>query len=182
MIAMKSLKENINTLLMLLCELTAGVLLLIDHNGFLSVILMGAGLLLTLIGLFSAIRYFRAEAEQAIMQHTLSRGLMQTAAGCLLLFGTPWLLSIFPLITSVCGVGLFLIGVMKVQQAADYCRLHLPCWKPTACNAALCLIGALLVMLNPFAIVDTLWTFAGIALVVSAAGDLITLLIKGKKA
>ena len=39
---MKSLKENINTLLMLLCELTAGVLLLIDHNGFLSVILMGA--------------------------------------------------------------------------------------------------------------------------------------------
>ena len=179
---MKSMKENMTTLLVLLCELAAGVLLLIDHNSFLSTILMGTGLVLTLSGLVSAIRYFSAETATAIVQHALSRGLMQMAAGCLLLFGTPWLLTIFPLITSVCGVGLFLVGVMKVQQAADYCRLHLPCWKPTACNAALCLIAALLVMLNPFVIVDTLWMFAGIALVVSAAGDLITLLVKGKKA
>ena len=177
---MKALKDNINMVFVLLCELAVGVLLLIDHNAFLSTILMGTGAVLAVCGVAGVVRYMRSSTETAILQHTLGRGLMQLAAGCVLLFGAQWLLGFFSLITSLCGAGLLLVGIMKVQQAADYCRLRLPCWKLSACNAALCLISAVLVMLNPFAVVDTLWMLAAIALIVSAAGDLLVLLTKGR--
>lgn len=178
---MKKMKESMNALLILAGEIVIGVLLLIDPGAFLSVIMTAIGAVLMVCGAVSVIRYLRAAVDVAIMQHMLSRGLMQMAAGALLAFGTPWLLTIFPLMTTLCGAGMLLIGIMKIQQTADFARLRLPCWKAAAVNAALTMLAALVLMLNPFGVVNTLWAFAGIALIVIAVSDMATLIVRNRR-
>ena len=62
---MKFLKNHFAGIGMFLLEILVGVLLLINPVGFTSGIIIGAGLVLLLVGIVCIIKYFRAEPQEA---------------------------------------------------------------------------------------------------------------------
>ena len=69
---MTVIKENINTIVICLCEILVGVLLLINPIGFTSGIIIMLGIVLLISGIISVIGYFRTDAAIAVHEQGLA--------------------------------------------------------------------------------------------------------------
>lgn len=172
---MKSLKQNGNILIMCLIEAVVGILLLVDPLRFTAGIIIAAGIVLMLCGLVNVIRYFRCAPEEAALGQLLAKGLVFLLAGACGTFKSQWFIVTFPVIAVLYGVAVLLIGIGKLQTAVDMLRLKNKKWWWRAISAAVSLICAVVIILNPFTSSVVLWQFTGISLLVEAVFDIITL-------
>ncbi len=78
---MKTCKENLSNLIMSLCELVIGILLLIDPIGYTTGVIVVVGVVLTVLGIISAVSHFRLPPEEAARGHQLTVGLIEIAGG-----------------------------------------------------------------------------------------------------
>ena len=85
---MKALKQNGNGILLCLFEITVGILLLINYESLTKFIIIGAGVVLLAIGIVTAIKYFRTEAEEARLGQFLTKGLAEICLGAFCLIKT----------------------------------------------------------------------------------------------
>ena len=69
-----------------------------------------------------------------------------------------------------------LLGLRRIQWTVDMIRLKMRRWYWPAIGAGLSLLVAVVILLNPFETLATLWVFTGIALIAEAVVDVLTLI------
>lgn len=176
---MRILKENITGIFACLAEGVIGVLLLINPVGFTSAIIIAIGILLLLCGIIITIQYFRTSAQKTIMQQSLAAGLLCMIAGLFCIFHYKWFIATFPILTVLYGIISLITGLFKVQFTVDAMRLHMR-WGWAALSAAVTLIFAVTIILNPFNSTVVLWRFTGITLIIEAVIDMVSIIVSEK--
>ena len=160
-------------------EIVIGILLLINPEAFTKGIVIVLGLLLCAMGIWNMVRYFRRPVQAVGGDWALSRGVMMILAGGFCVFNSQWLLAVLPALFIIYGVMMLVSGVMKLQRMADLRRLRHPRWYMPGISALMYIILAVIILLNPFGTAMVVWTFVGVSMIVSAALDIITLIVAG---
>lgn len=178
---MSKVIRNMDSILVCVFEIIVGVLLLINPVGFTTKIIMGIGVVLIVIGVWNVFRYFKTAPEVAAQENQLGNGLLFLLFGGFCTFRAEWFVLTFPVLTVLYGVFSLIIGVCKVQWAVDMLRTKLKYWYAAAFGAAITLLFAVLILVNPFASTQMLWVFIAVTLIVEAVMDLLTAILRGKK-
>ena len=178
---MKFLKNNIGGIAMCLLELLVGALLLINPVGFTSGIIMGAGLVLILIGIVCIIKYFRAEPEEAAKEQNLLKSLIALLAGGFCALRAEWFVITFPVITLIYGLVILITGLGKIQWTVDIIRQKKPKWFLCGLSSLVSTVCGLVIIAAPFTTTAVLWMFTGISLIVDACFDIPALILTNKK-
>ena len=179
---MKFLKNNLGGIAMCLLELLVGALLLINPVGFTSGIIMGAGLVLILIGIVCIIKYFRAEPEEAAKSQNLLKGLIALLAGVFCALRSEWFVVTFPVITLIYGLVILITGLGKIQWTVDILRQKKPKWFLCGLSALVSTVCGLVIIAAPFTTTAVLWMFTGISLIVDACFDIPALILTNRRA
>ena len=178
---MKFLKNNLGGIAMCLLELLVGALLLINPVGFTSGIIMGAGLVLILIGIVCIIKYFRAEPEEAAKSQNLLKGLIALLAGLFCALRSEWFVVTFPVITLIYGLVILITGLGKIQWTVDILRQKKPKWFLCGLSALVSTVCGLVIIAAPFTTIAVLWMFTGISLIVDACFDISALILTNRR-
>lgn len=178
---MKKLKLNANNILVCMFEVIIGILILIDPVAFTSGIIIACGVVLMLLGFASIIKYFRMDVEDAAISQKLLKGLILLVTGAFCVLNSQWFITTFPLLTMVYGVVILVTGLGKIQWAVDMLRMKRVKWFFPAISAIVSIICAIVILNNPFASTTVLWIFTGIALIVDAMFDAVTLAVGGRE-
>ena len=175
---MKKLTQHVGNLIIYLIELLVGILLLVDPLGFTTGILIITGGALTVLGALSILRYFRIKPDPAKMEYNLAVGLIEATVGLFCIFRSEWIIDKISIITILYGIGVLVVGFLKIQNAVDLLRLKIRIWPFAAINAVLTLIFSVVVLAKPF---DAVMTFLAIALIVVAVLDIAALVLSWRK-
>lgn len=178
---MKFLKNHFAGIGMFLLEILVGVLLLINPMGFTSGIIMGAGLVLLLVGIVCIIKYFRAEPQEAAKSQNLMKGLIALLAGSFCALRSEWFVVTFPVITLIYGVVILITGLGKIQWTVDILRQKKPRWFLCALSALVSTACGLVIIAAPFTTTAVLWMFTGIGLIVDACFDIVALIFTNRR-
>lgn len=178
---MKFLKNHFAGIGMFLLEILVGVLLLINPVGFTSGIIMGAGLVLLLVGIVCIIKYFRAEPQEAAKSQNLMKGLIALLAGSFCALRSEWFVVTFPVITLIYGVVILITGLGKIQWTVDILRQKKPRWFLCALSALVSTACGLVIIAAPFTTTAVLWMFTGIGLIVDACFDIVALIFTNRR-
>ncbi len=178
---MKKSIWHTSSLLMCIVEILIGILLLINPVGFTSGIIVCGGIILTLMGIVSIIKYFFTNAEDAAESGNLGKGILLTVLGLFCTFKSVWFLVTFPVITLLYGVIILVTGIAKLQNAVNMLRLKHSYWFVALIGAVLSLIFAVLIITNPFTSTAVLWSFIGISLLVEAVADIFAYIFAKKE-
>lgn len=176
----KKINLSAGNLLTCIAEIVIGILLLINPIAFTSAIIVVLGIVLVVIGLRSVLRYFRSTPEAAAAQNDLAKGVLFVILGIFCIFKSEWFIITFPILTVLYGILNLVFGISKFQWAVDMLRQKQKYWFVAVIGAALTLIFAVLILVNPFASTSVLWTFIAITLIVEAVVD-IAAYILGKR-
>lgn len=168
---MKALLKGLSELIISLAELVVGIMLLIEPEGVTSGIIAGIGVVLMLLGVISAIKYFRTEAEDAAKSQLLVKGLVMLLSGAFCALRSDWFITTFPVLTALYGVVILVIGLFKLEETVDMLRLKREKWYFAALSAVISLVCGALIITKPFATAQMLWTFIGISFIVEAVFD-----------
>lgn len=177
---MAKIKDSLGVILMGLCEIVIGVLLLINPAGFTSGIIIGCGWLLLALAAVSIVHYFRLAPAEAAKEQSLAKGLGLAAGGLFCILNWDWFIAAFPLLTLLYGVAILAASLMRIQWTVDALRMKNPAWKWPGASAALALVLALLIVLNPFSTTAFMWTFVALSLIAEAVVDVLMLVFTGK--
>ncbi len=177
---MKTIRRNLSNLLISLCELLAGILLLLDPVEYTKIVIMAVGLALVIMGVILSLSHFRTPAEEAARNYRLTIGLLLLAGGIFCILGFQWFLTTFPVLPTLYGVVLVVDGIVKIQWTVDMARFRNPQWFLALIGALLCLAMAAFIFSDPFTDTDILWICTGIFLILCALLDLVTLVYKGR--
>ncbi len=170
-------KGRVGGIVLCVLEIIVGVLLLINPVGFANGIIIGAGWLLALAGAFCIVRYFLVKPETGAASQLLFRGLTMLLVGVLCITKYAWLLTVFPL-TLIYAAWLLVLGMMKIQQMADMLRLKKGRWYMPAIAAGLALAIAVVILVDPFGVLNAALTFVGISLIAEAVVELVGAILK----
>ncbi|MGN1404950.1 MAG: HdeD family acid-resistance protein [Erysipelotrichaceae bacterium] len=170
-----------NSLITSICEIVAGILLLINPTAFIKIIIVLLGILLLLIGIWHIVQYFQDEPKEAAFSQNLAKGLIELIIGLFCCFNSNWFIVTFPIITTIFGVVILVSGIMKIQWTVDKLRLKMKKWYWNALSALLTVVIALIIIINPFSSSAAIWMFIAISLIVEAVVDVISMFVdKGK--
>ena len=175
---MKNYKKNAKNIMPCLFELIIGLLIAINSKGFNKIVITIAGVGLILSGLLQVIRYYRAEPQAASHKNYLMKGLLLLSSGCFCAFRTNWFLNVLPSFSFLLGVGIFVIGLTKIQKAMDMVRMDQNQWYYDFIGAAVSLACAATVLNGPVAAKKVLWVFTGIILILVAIADIAMLVTR----
>ena len=167
------LKRSLSTMAMSLVEILIGILLLVDPVGFTSGILVAFGIVLILMGIGTAVKYFRTEPEEAAVRQSLAKGILLLLAGAFCACNPHWFIATFPVLTLVYGVVILITGITKLQWTVDMIRMKRSKWFWAAISAAISILCGITIITSPFSTTAVLWMFIGISLIVEAVLDMI---------
>ena len=150
---------------------TLGLVLIIRPGLTASVLCAGLGICALIFGLVRIISYFlrRDSATGA----DLAVGIALAAVGILCLAAPRTVMSILPLLL---GVVLIIDGAGKLSRSLELRKLGYSHWYLTLLLAACLLLVGIVMVLNPFGMVETAVTFFGICLFIDGLLDIILLL------
>lgn len=177
---MKLIKENPQTILMVLFEIAVGSLLLINPDGFTRAILVSFGVIMLIIGIVNLIKYVSKKKSSLFPVLRLIAGIVSIIVGAIFTFGTSMIMGIFTLIAIVYGIILIVSGVMKMQdffQAKKY-EPYVPI--VILFSAIASVVLGLIIIINPFEMAMLAFRFMGISLIVEAVIDILTLVLIAK--
>lgn len=177
----ETLKRYKGSILFCMLEIAVGVLLLINPIAFTTGIVMAFGAALLAVGIMKIVRYLRMDPRQAVASRGLVKGLILMAAGGFCLIRSDWFIVTFPMLSVIYGIGLLVCGLGKVQWAVDMLRLRVVKWYLAAIGAVVTIVCAVVVLCNPFATMEVMWIFTGVALIVEAALDVLAMILKDWK-
>lgn len=177
---MKLIKENPQTILMVLFEIAVGSLLLINPDGFTRAILVSFGVIMLIIGIVNLIKYVSKKKSSLFPVLRLIAGIVSIIVGAIFTFGPSMIMGIFTLIAIVYGIILIVSGVMKMQdffQAKKY-EPYVPI--VILFSAIASVVLGLIIIINPFETAMLAFRFMGISLIVEAVIDILTLVLIAK--
>lgn len=173
---LKKFLEKTSSFALCLAEIVIGVLLLISPVGFTSGIIIGVGAVLLVMGLISIVHYFRSAPAEAAKDKGLAKGLCAAVAGLFCMLRHQWFIATFPLLTMLYGAAILITGIARIQWTVDMLRVKNNQWRWAAASAALAVVFAVIILLNPFATTAVLWVFVGVSLIVEAVVDAISII------
>ena len=157
----------------LLCVLL-GVALLLWPDVSQTVFCYAFGALLVLSGLFQVAAYLLGHQKSFMQKLMFAGGLIAMVAGVWVLLSPEKVLT---LTVIVVGIVLIYHGVMDVKYAADLKRCESRFWAVAfICGLITCGIGVLL-LVNPFETMDTLFLIVAIGFLFDGASDLFTVVV-----
>lgn len=162
-------------IIMCLCEILVGILLFINPVVFTTRIIEIGGIVLVVIGVNCAFKYFRTNPEDAQKEQNLAKALCALLGGGFCIFHSEWFIMTFPLLTIVYGIIILLTSIMRIQWTVDMLRQKKDRWYLAGIGAVLSLIFACIILTNPFTTTAFLWSFVAISLIVEAVADLAAL-------
>lgn len=172
------LKGRTGGIVLCLIEIVVGVLLLIDPIGFTGSIIVGAGVVLAVLGAVNVVRYFLSKPEVGAAQQLLFRGLLLLLAGAVCITRKEWFVAAFPLLTVLYAGWMLVMAAMKIQKMADMLRAKNPRWYLPGIAAAMAAVLAVIILINPFSVTKAVWTFVAISLIAEAVMELIGAILK----
>lgn len=92
-----------------------------------------------------------------------------------------WFIATFPLLTILYGIIILITGLLKIQWAVDMLRMKIQKWFFAAIGAALSLLFAAVILMNPFESTVFLWRFVAVSLILEAILDIVTLFYRKKE-
>lgn len=177
---MSTIKKNFGSIFTSLVEILIGILLLINPVGFTSGIIIALGVVSLIGGIADIIRYFRTNAVQAASEQWLARGLVGAVIGAFCILRSKWFILTFPVLAVLYGVVNLVMGIFKVQLTVDAIRMKGK-WGWLSVSAALTLLLAAVILLNPFSSTVVLWIFTGVTLIVEAVIDAVSIIFSNRK-
>ena len=175
-------QKNTNVILISLFEIAVGILLLIDPIGFSKAIIIGAGVVLIVAGLYNVLKYFRTEAAVAATGQYLFKGLLALSIGAFCILNRDSLAGIINILTAIYGLIILVAGLNKVQITADLLRRKSPKWFMALISAAISIVCAAIIIYNPFPGTNIIWIFIGVTLIAESIVDIATAIMnKGEK-
>ncbi len=179
---MKFGKEHVSGIGGAVIELVIGLLLLINPVGFTSGIIVGLGVLMIVAGATKTARYFMTNAVEAAREQGLAKGLLLLMVGAACALCSDWFVAVFPLLTMLYGLLLLVLSALKVQFAVDMLRLKKQNWLFSAISAAVSVVIAVFVLVNPFGATTLIWVTMGLTLIADAVLDALCLFYRKKTA
>lgn len=173
---MNTIKNNIPIILMLLFEIAVGVFLLINPETFTTIVVICFGIFLTVVGLIYLIRYFSARKKQEESTFTLIWSIILLAIGIFTISAHGLIMSFFAFIAILYGVILLISGFIKIMGYFNSRKANQPVSAFSIISAIISVILGGVILVNPFETTHFLFMFAGIAILVSALFDVITLI------
>lgn len=170
---MSNIKNKIGGIFAAICELAVGILLFIDAAAFTKGIITALGVIIALLGVVSVISYFRQSPAEAVMSHSMARGLLEIILGVFCAVKAEWFLEVFSVVAMIYGLVTLVIGAVKIEAAFDMLRLKNKNWLWLGLSALITIICAVVIMANPFTTTKVLWIFAGVSLTVEGVIDLL---------
>lgn len=178
---MNTFKYSLSEAAISIVELIVGILLLIDPVGFTSAIITAFGVILMICGFINAVKYFRADPEEAALRQFLAKGLAELLAGMFFAVCSGWFVATFPVLTLLYGVVILFAGLSKVQWTADMIRMKRKRWLPSMIGAAVSVLCGFVIITSPFRSTAALWMFTGISLIAEAVFDLLAAFLTGRQ-
>ena len=164
-------------IVMCLCEILVGILLFIDPVGFTTRIIKVGGIILLVMGLLCAMKYFKTNPEDAQKEQNLAKALCALFGGLFCIFRSEWFIMTFPLLTIVYGVIILLTSIIRIQWTVDMFRQKKDKWYLAGIGAVLSMIFAGIILVNPFKTTAFLWSFVAVSLIVESVADLTALAV-----
>lgn len=167
----KKLKWNL--LLMSVLYLALGIFLLLEPGTALNVVSYALGAVVLVCAVVQLVRYFTVERGIFQSQLTLVSGLICLALGGFLLLRSDIVVSVLPIV-----FGLFVIfdSIGRIQNALELRRCGYSSWKGFILLGLLSIALGVIMILNPFAAMETLVMAIGIILIIEGALNLISAL------
>lgn len=179
------LTENLQKIILSVIQLVVAILLLIDAEGFTTVIMMAAGVLIIVLGGLAVLRYVKLTPVAAAQQHLLARGLTAILLGATVLIQHSSLVALFPLLAVLYGAMLLITGVIRVQWTVDMLRMKRSHWGVMAVSAVITTGLALVILFHPQFVMPVMWVFVAVSMIIGAVMDaavVVLELFKGKSA
>lgn len=181
---MKNLRNNFPVILLTLFEFAVGVLLLINPEAFTKAVIIIFGAILVVIGGIYLARVLRDRSE-GVSGITMTIALASLIVGILCIVFPSMIMSLFAFVAIIYGVILIVSGVYKAKSYTDAKSAGTPLPAITLISAILSVALGIVIVINPFGtVMRTLFTFAGIALIIEAGLDLTSVILNtsdGKK-
>ncbi len=181
---MKNLRNNLPVILLTLFEFAVGVLLLINPEAFTKAVIIIFGSILVVIGGIYLARVLRDRTE-GVSGITMTIALASLIVGILCIVFPSMIMGLFAVVAIIYGIILIVSGVYKAKSYTDAKKTgaHLPAI--SLISAILSVALGIVIVINPFGtVMRSLFTFAGIALIVEAGLDLTSVILNtsdGKK-
>lgn len=176
---MNTLTGYLGGLFAAVCELVVGVLLFINPTGFTTSIITVFGALLTIMGVIQILKYFKKSPEDGAEDRSMTMGLLKILAGLFCALRSDWLISAFPVLTILYGVGSLVLGAFKMQTTVDLLRLK-KSWVGSAVSTAVTLLCGAILLLHPPGSAKARWILLAASLVVGAVLDIGSICFFGK--
>lgn len=167
---MKKFLHNFRSLIYCIGEIIIGILILFNHVAFTNIIVRALGAVLIVLGVLNIMKYFKQTAEAGAMSMGLSKGLIQILAGIFCIFNPEWFTTTFTFLSVAYGVGILIVGMIKLQWAVDALRLRNGSWLFSLIGGALSIILGLIIAFNPLT-PQIVWIFVGVTLIITGALD-----------
>ena len=173
----KFLTSKIGNILLCIAEIIVGVLLLVNPDAVTSAFIIGAGAVMILTGIVFCTLYFVGEAEKMVIKQLLFKGLLLIILGVLCVTQYGVLLAALPFVTWVYAIAMLILAAYKVQCTVDILRLSGIRWYFPAISAALAVVLALFILLNPNTAMNIVWGFMGVAIILEAGLEIATIIL-----
>ncbi|MBQ4262797.1 MAG: DUF308 domain-containing protein [Bacilli bacterium] len=177
---MEKIKEKYGSIIMIVAEILIGIIVLFKPEDFTKIVIIGLGIVITLIGIIFLIKYFKSDIIDAIKEKNLFKSLTLITAGLFCIINSNWFIVTFPLLTIIYGIIILITGLMKVQWAIDAIRLKIKKWYITAINAVLSITFAIIIIKNPFTTIAVLWKFIALILILQGILDILQITLSNK--
>lgn len=177
---MKRIRIYLFDLMIIVLELVIGFLLIISPDAFTRGIIIAFGALLMLFGVVSIIQYFRTEPQLAALQKKLAQGVGSLVLGLVLAIRSQWFVEFFPMLTSLYGIALLAVAIVKLQRIVDFLRLKQQGWYLEGIGTLLLTVSGILLLVNPFKTVKYVWTLIAVVLFIDAALTLATIIVSSR--
>jgi len=153
------------------------VLLLVNPDAVTSAFIIGAGAVMILTGIVFCTLYFVGEAEKMVIKQLLFKGLLLIILGVLCVTQYGVLLAALPFVTWVYAIAMLILAAYKVQCTVDILRLSGIRWYFPAISAALAVVLALFILLNPNTAMNIVWGFMGVSIILEAGLEIATIIL-----
>lgn len=172
------MRERLSIIFLSIAEILVGILLLTDPVKLTTWIIMALGIIMIVIGVINIIQYFRTPVPEAALKKSLAVGILAVLFGLWCAFRREWFIALFPLLTTLYGIGILVNGVTKLQWTADMFRMKIKRWGWMAFSAAFTIACAAVILAHPFSTTAALWMFIGITMIVEAVIDIVAAIFK----
>ena len=173
---MKTLKQQLPVILLILFEIAVGILLLINPEAFTTAVIIIFGVVCAVIGLVYLIKYLRARKRHEESVVMLIGAIFAIALGVFSAAASPLIITLFTFIAVMYAVIMIVSGVIKVHNFIINKKAHRFVSVVTLISAVIAIVLGVVILFNPFETTHILWMVVGISILAEALIDIVAII------